>query len=88
MKVWDRKPHKDEHVGFTIGTMEAELSADVIKKYSLGPALKRIGKALTQQYRDRHTRDGNQDVIGVNIRNLGFNLLLAGKNMKKEGRHS
>lgn len=81
MKVYDRKLRKDEHLGFTIGVMEAELSAEVIKEYSLGPALKRIGKALAQQSRGRR----DQDVIGVNIHHLGFNLLLACKDTKEKG---
>jgi hypothetical protein len=79
MRVFVRKPRSDEHLAVTFGGMEAELSEDVIKAYSLGPALKRIGRALARKYFRRQTRDEKDEVIGVKLRCLGFDLLLARK---------
>jgi len=77
MRVFTRRLKKDEHTAFTIGTMDAQLNEDVIKEYKLGPALRRIGIALAKQYARRKTRDGKDEVVGVNVTSLGFNLLLA-----------
>ena len=81
MRVFERKPGKNESVAFTFPQVEAQLTEDVIKTYSLGPALKRIGRALARQH-DRRQK-GSDEVIGVDLRSLGFNLLLA---KKKRGR--
>lgn len=77
MRVFERKPRKAESVAFTFPAIEAQLTEDVIRTYSLGPALKRIGRALARQH-DRRQK-GNDEVIGVDLRHLGFNLLLAKK---------
>jgi hypothetical protein len=78
VRVYKRKPKDDERVSFTIGNMDAQLSDDVVKEYKLGPALKRIGKALAAQY-NRSRVVGSNEIIGVKLNTLGFQLLLAKK---------
>jgi hypothetical protein len=80
MRVFERKPHRDEHLSFTIGSLDAQLTEDVIRTYSLGPALKRLGRALARQHFRMRTRDSDQEVIGVNLKSVGFSLLLAKRN--------
>ena len=64
--VWDEKKKKKQDpnkLRFTIGSLEADLNLDIIKKYKLKSALTRIGKALIKQ---------NPEAAGIEFFNLGF----------------
>lgn len=85
MRVYHRKPRKNEHVAFSFGAMQAELSGEIIKQYRLGPALKRFGLALAKQYAHLRTRDGNDPVIGVDLLRVEFSFLFGENEPREKG---
>jgi hypothetical protein len=81
MKVYQSKPLKGESTRFTIDTLEALITEDMVRTYSLGPALKRLGRALARQFDRRQV--GSREVIGVDLKHVGFRLLLRGRAPRK-----
>jgi len=73
MKIYGKgfKP-RDNGVRFAFPSVGARLTEEVISKYRLRDALKRVGSHLIKQMK----RDYSKEVVGIEITELQFVIIL------------